>query len=60
MKNIKTHIKKQLIQILVELLTTDETLLKNTVHKLVITGQEDVPKEVSQGGLVIDRNENQA
>ena len=56
MRNIKTHIKKQLIQILVELLTTNETPLRNTVYKLVITGQEDIRKEVPQEGLVIDRN----
>lgn len=47
--------KKQLIGILVESLKADENLFKNTLHKIVITGQEEVPKEIYPGGIVIDR-----
>ncbi len=46
--------KKQLIALLVASLKAEKSLLKNTVHKLVITGQEDVPVELSARG-VIDR-----
>ena len=43
--------KKQLIGILVESIKAD------AVHKLIITGQAEVPTEMSPGNIVIERND---
>ena len=55
MKNIKTHKETADTD---TCWTTDDRWdsPKNTVHKLFRTGQEDVPKEASQGGLAIEKN----
>ena len=49
--------KKQLIQIIVETLVSDEVIQEGCKSKLVTTGQDYTPIEIAQNGLVIRRQD---
>lgn len=49
--------KKQLVQIIVDTFKADQDILGGHKHKLVITGQDEVPIEISPGGIIIDRED---
>ncbi|KAL8583211.1 hypothetical protein ACOMHN_053724 [Nucella lapillus] len=49
--------KKQLIQIIVETLVTEATVPGGHQSKLIVTGQDPTPIEISAGGITISRQD---
>ncbi|KAL8624434.1 hypothetical protein ACOMHN_034682 [Nucella lapillus] len=49
--------KKQLIQIIVETLVTEATVPGGHQSKLIVTGQDPTPVEISSGGITISRQD---
>ena len=49
--------KKQLIQIIVDYFKADQTVLQGCKSKLIITGQDDTPIEISSCGTIIRRED---
>ena len=52
-----TDNKKQLIQIIVEMLVSEAVVPGNYQNRLIITGQENTPIEIAPGGVVIRRQD---
>ena len=52
-----TDNKKQLIQIIIEMLVSEAVILGSYQSRLIITGQEYTPIEIAPGGVVIRRED---